>query len=225
MKQILCFGDSNTWGYNPRNGERFPWGIRWSSILQQNLEKENIRIIEEGLCGRTTVFEDPLRENRKGVDLLPAILESQRPDALIIMLGTNDCKTLFGATPELIGKGMERLIAQAKEYISPEHILLMSPIHLGKKVWEPGFDPEFCKESVKVSTKLATVYQRIAKENGLLFFDAASVASSSEADQEHMDEYGHRALSSAITKIINEQWSDSFHRVKMSTVSDERKVG
>ena len=65
MQQVLCFGDSNTWGYNPENGERFPWGIRWTSILQQKLADKEIRIIEEGLCGRTTVFEDPLRQGRR----------------------------------------------------------------------------------------------------------------------------------------------------------------
>ena len=48
MKQVLCFGDSNTWGYNPKTGDRFPWGVRWTSILQQNIEKDDIRVIEEG---------------------------------------------------------------------------------------------------------------------------------------------------------------------------------
>ena len=76
MQQVLCFGDSNTWGYNPENGERFPWGIRWTSILQQKLANKDIRIIEEGLCGRTTVFEDPLRQGRKGVSLFPTLLET-----------------------------------------------------------------------------------------------------------------------------------------------------
>ena len=65
MKQVLCFGDSNTWGYNPKTGDRFPWGVRWTSILQQNIEKDDIRVIEEGLCGRTTIFEDPLRAGRR----------------------------------------------------------------------------------------------------------------------------------------------------------------
>ena len=66
MKQILCFGDSNTWGYNGENRERFPWGVRWTSLLQEKFAENrmDVRIIEEGLVGRTTVFEDPLRDSR-----------------------------------------------------------------------------------------------------------------------------------------------------------------
>lgn len=58
MKQILCFGDSNTWGYDGESRKRLPWGVRWTSLLQEKLNQEEYRIIEEGLCGRTTVFED-----------------------------------------------------------------------------------------------------------------------------------------------------------------------
>lgn len=52
MKQILCFGDSNTWGYDGESRERLPWGVRWTSLLQEKLNKEEYRVIEEGLCGR-----------------------------------------------------------------------------------------------------------------------------------------------------------------------------
>ena len=69
MKQVLCFGDSNTWGYDGESRKRLPWGVRWTSLLQEKLNKEEYRVIEEGLCGRTTVFEDPLRDGRKGTAL------------------------------------------------------------------------------------------------------------------------------------------------------------
>ena len=63
MKQIVCFGDSNTYGYIPENGERYPWGVRWTSLLNEKLGYDKYHIEEEGLCGRTTIFEDPLRDN------------------------------------------------------------------------------------------------------------------------------------------------------------------
>ena len=92
MKQLLCFGDSNTWGLIPKTNERYYWGVRWTSILQDKLQ--NVRILEEGLCGRTTIFDDAYRKNRNGLESLPEILESNYPiDAAIIMLGTNDCKS------------------------------------------------------------------------------------------------------------------------------------
>lgn len=66
MKQILCYGDSNTWGLIPGTQNRYPWGVRWTSILQEKMNPSEVRIIEEGLCGRTTVFEDSYREKRNG---------------------------------------------------------------------------------------------------------------------------------------------------------------
>lgn len=119
MKQILCFGDSNTWGYDGESRERLPWGVRWTSLLQEKLNKEKYRVIEEGLCGRTTVFEDPLRDGRKGTALLPTLLETHaQVDVITLMLGTNDCKTVFGASADVIGKGILRLLDQIQEYAS-----------------------------------------------------------------------------------------------------------
>ena len=95
MKQILCFGDSNTYGYIPENGKRYAYADRWTGILSERLKDEDCRVIEEGLCGRTTVFEDELRIGRRGADLLPVLLESHSPlHRVILMLGTNDCKTV-----------------------------------------------------------------------------------------------------------------------------------
>lgn len=76
MKQILCFGDSNTWGYDGESGERLPFKVRWTGRLQKAYEGKDVRIIEEGLCGRTTVFEDPFRQGRRGTVLLPTLLET-----------------------------------------------------------------------------------------------------------------------------------------------------
>ena len=103
MKQILCFGDSNTWGYDGESRKRLPWGKRWTSLLQEKFDVEtakqgiqagnntadqreagnaehksgeSVQIIEEGLCGRTTIFEDPLRDGRRGTALLPTLLET-----------------------------------------------------------------------------------------------------------------------------------------------------
>ena len=74
MKQILCFGDSNTYGYIPENGKRYAYADRWTGILSERLKDEDCRVIEEGLCGRTTVFEDELRIGRRGADPATKIL-------------------------------------------------------------------------------------------------------------------------------------------------------
>lgn len=195
MKQILCFGDSNTWGLNAETGTRFPWEERWTGVLQEKLQERDIRVIEEGLCGRTTIFEDPFRIGRRGTELLPTLLETHTPDAIVLMLGTNDCKTIFGASAEVIGKGIAKLLEQIEQFASKAKVLVISPIHLGDKVWMEEFDREFSKESV---------YETIAQKYGKQFMRAADYVSCSEADQEHMDKESHRILADAIYKKLEE---------------------
>ena len=203
MTDVLCFGDSNTWGYNPKDGSRFPWGVRWTSVLQEQLKDQGIRVIEEGLCGRTTVFEDPLRQGRKGVELFPTLLETHgQPDQIVLMLGTNDCKTVFSASADVIGKGIVRLLDQAKQFAPDSKILLISPIFLGERVWEEGFDQEFSSESVEVSKKLGDVYEKIAEQYGTDFFRAADYVQSSEEDQEHMNAEGHRVFAGVVAEHL-----------------------
>lgn len=133
-REILCFGDSNTYGLIPGTKERYKENIRWTGILQQKLKEKDCRIVEEGLCGRTTVFEDELRKNRKGSDLLPVLLESHAPiDQVVLMLGTNDCKSYYHASAEVIGLGVEKLIGQIRQAGEHIKILLVSPILLGEK--------------------------------------------------------------------------------------------
>lgn len=136
MKQILCFGDSNTYGLIPgTTNQRYGWGTRWTSILDDKVRTKGYRVIEEGLCGRTTVFDDPFRTERRGTEMLPAILESHRPvDTIVLMLGTNDCKSVYSATPEVIGQGIEQLLDQINTVNPDAKILLVSPIYLGERI-------------------------------------------------------------------------------------------
>lgn len=207
MKNVLCFGDSNTFGYKPDDGSRYPENARWTGILGKLLEEQEIHIVEEGLVGRTTVFEDSFRPGRKGLDYLVPLLESHVPiDGLVLMLGTNDCKAIYKASAATIGLGMERLIRSAREYNQNLEILLVSPIHLGDEVWKEEYDPEFNQESVKVSKGLKETYQKIAKEYNCLFLAASDVATPSDVDQEHLNEQGHAALAKAIYHVIGEKW-------------------
>ena len=192
MKQILCFGDSNTYGYIPENGKRYAYADRWTGILSERLKDEDCRVIEEGLCGRTTVFEDELRIGRRGADLLPVLLESHSPlHRVILMLGTNDCKTVYGASAEVIGKGIEKLIRQIKSADPATKILLVSPIWLGEGVWEEGFDQEF--------------YEKIASDYGCDFLAASDYVKPSEADREHLSLESHRILSDVIYEKLKEE--------------------
>ena len=205
MKQILCFGDSNTYGLIPGTKDRYDWDTRWSGRSGQRLWEDGCRIVEEGLCGRTTIFEDPLRNNRNGSRMLPALLEThQHADLIIVMLGTNDCKAAYGASAEMIGKGIEKIVGQIRGGAPDSKILLISPIWLGEKVWKPGYDPEFSEKSVAVSKHLAKVYRQIAEKENIAFLNAAAYAKPSAADQEHMDPENHRLLAEAIYQKVIE---------------------
>lgn len=208
MKQILCFGDSNTYGYIPETAGRYDWDTRWTGRLDKKIRDNGYRVIEEGLCGRTTVFDDPLRAGRRGTEMLPILLETHKPiDTVILMLGTNDCKSVYNASAEVIGKGIEGLLAQI-EYSNPDaKVLLISPIQLGEKVWEEGFDPEFNEVSVATSKKLPEVYRRIAREHNISFLPASKYAKPSEADREHMTVEGHERLADAIWDKIVREWN------------------
>src|SRR3954462_1773041 len=98
MKTIVCFGDSNTWGYDPASNGRFGPTNRWTGVLQTALGSD-YRVIEEGLNGRTTTVDDPIHDHRNGRHYLPPCLESHAPfDLVTIMLGTNDLKARFNSS-------------------------------------------------------------------------------------------------------------------------------
>ena len=201
MGSILAYGDSNTWGLIPGTKKRYPWGIRWTSLVQEKLTGS--RIIEDGLCGRTTVFEDQLRPFRKGADILPLALEGNYPlDGAIIMLGTNDCKKIFNASEHVIGLGLEKCLDELEKFLLPEKILVVSPISLGEDVWRPEKDPEFDAVSVETSRSLKVEYEKIARRRGNSFLAASDFVTASGIDDEHMDEDGHRALAGAIAKKL-----------------------
>lgn len=202
MKQILCFGDSNTYGLIPGTAERYDWDERWTGIVGNKLAGRGYRIVEEGLCGRTTIFDDPLRAGRRGTELLPLILETHRPvDIVVIMLGTNDCKSFYDASSQVIGLGIKKLIGQIKEAAPEAKILLISPVHLGDDIWD-GYDPEFNAESVSISKELGGVYERTAAEENIFSLAASDYASPSEADREHLDKNGHRMLADAVEAML-----------------------
>ncbi|MGN0621397.1 MAG: GDSL-type esterase/lipase family protein [Porcipelethomonas sp.] len=202
MKTVLAFGDSNTFGLNPEDHSRFDGDTRWTGLLNSRLNKFGFHVIEEGLCGRTTVFHDKKRHDRRGIDVLPLLLESHAPiEYVILMLGTNDCKTAFNATAKSIADGIKQLIAQIRMK-SGAKILLISPIHLADGVGDEEYDIEFDENSVEVSKKLKEEFQKLAKAENCMFIAASDHAGPSEADREHLDEKGHKALADAIFNVL-----------------------
>lgn len=209
MKNVLCFGDSNTYGVNPVDGNRFGRMERWPGILQ-NLLGEEYHVIEEGLGGRTTVWDDPLADHRNGIEALEMLLDSHAPlDEIVLMLGTNDLKYHFSAIPEDIASGMEKIIVMILHHIYGEkghapHILLMSPIALGEGVEHSKYSG-FRKEAVRYSKMLPVLYQDIAERYGCGFLEAGIVAQPDKADWIHMNAVSHRKLAEKIAEYMEDE--------------------
>ena len=198
MKFILAYGDSNTWGLIPGSGERYPEHIRWTGILRKAAASYGYRVLEDGVCGRTTVFQDPSRSSRRGLDAIDRYREADSLSAVILMLGTNDCKTVFRASPEQIGCGLEQCLIRFERLIPPEKILVVSPLLLGKDVWKPEKDPAFDKQSVRTCAALKDIYRKIAERRGCAFLAASDHAEACHADEEHLNAEGHEHLAAAI---------------------------
>ena len=204
-RTILCFGDSNTFGTNPDHPMRHPRDTRWPGRLQLLLGP-GFHVVEEGMGGRTTVWDDPLEPNRCGLAFLPVALQSHRPlDLVILSLGTNDCKTHLNAAPRLAAQGAECLIRAVRAfdfgpgYPTPQ-ILLLSPIHIGSDFSRCPF-PSFDLTSHEKSLALAPLFAQVAQRNGCLFLDAARWAQPG-SDQLHMDAQNHLALAQAVAAVV-----------------------
>ena len=169
---------------------------------RKNWRTEILELLRKVCVEERPYLKIRLRLGRRGTELLPTLLETHTPDAVVLMLGTNDCKTIFGASAEIIGKGIARLLEQINQYADKMKVLVISPIYLGEKVWQDGYDQEFSPESVEVSKKLEPVYEKVAGKYGKRFMRAADYANPSEADQEHMDGQSHKILADAIYRKL-----------------------
>lgn len=206
---ILCFGDSNTHGYNPENGKRYERNERWTGILQ-NLLGESDYVIEEGLSGRTTVFDDPLYEGLSGIDfIIPTLMTHEPIDLLIIMLGTNDTKDRFGASAEVISLGLDRLIKKAKfcELAfrnSKPNILVVAPLPIREEIKNAECYYTMGKSCSEKSYKIIPLYEKVAKENGCYFFDPSPFAVCSDYDYMHLSKEAHEILGKKLYEVISE---------------------
>ncbi len=201
--RVLCYGDSNTFGYIPGRGGRYNRHTRWPGRLQELLGSE-YQVIEEGLCGRTTAFEDMTEPGRNGLDRIRDAVERSLPlDVLVIMLGSNDCKAQFGASAQEIAGGLEQVAAQARGgEASGFRVLLVAPAAMTDRVMHSGFGSEFDQRSIKVSKELAEAYEALAGKYGCDFLDGSKVTQVSEIDGLHLDAEGHGRLAEAVVKYL-----------------------
>jgi len=205
MKRILCYGDSNTWGCNPVTYERFDEATRWPRVLGQTLGP-GYEVIEEGLGGRTTVWDDPIEGYKNGRDYLIPCLESHRPlDLVIILLGTNDLKKRFSLSAFDIAQGAGVLVRVVQTSLSGRggrspQVLLLAPPPLAVLT---GY-AEMFEDAEGKSQKFAGHYERVAKELGCAYLDTATVIVSSPLDGIHWEGEEHRKLGKTLAAKVKE---------------------
>ncbi len=206
-KRILCFGDSNTYGYTPAGG-RYDDQTRWPMRLGMELGDE-YTVIEEGFCGRTCVFDDPVEGGYKsGIQYLPPCVMSHNPlDVVLLMLGTNDTKKRFGMTAENIGQAMMQLALTARQYAvddagKPSKIIIVAPAPIRENLMERHFGECFGEQSIGVSRAVPREFRKISKLIRCGFFDAGRCSEASEQDAVHLSAESHASLARALAEKI-----------------------
>lgn len=207
-RRVVCFGDSNTWGYDASTMERFPEDVRWTSLLGELLGDE-FQVVEEGLSGRTAVVDDPLFEGLNGISYIHPCLMSHAPlELIIIMLGTNDAKGRFNLTSYNIAQGIARLALKAKNTQagakgSLPKVLVIAPPPIGKAYYDTEIGKPMGKECDVKSEEMPKILGELLKNSGIEFLDTKGSVPMNTIDYMHLDAEGHRLLSKLVFHKIN----------------------
>jgi len=205
MKRILCYGDSNTWGFNPVTKERYGKYERWVGQLSLALGSD-YDVIEEGLNGRTTVWDDPIEGYKNGREYLIPCIESHKPlDLVIILLGVNDLKTRFSLSAFEVAEGagvLVQIVQKSNTGIMDRapRVLLLAPPPMGKLTAYA----DFFEGAQAKSRKFAEQYQRVASELVCHFLDTSPVVVSSDLDGVHWEQSEHAKLGQAVAAKVKE---------------------
>lgn len=207
MKTVLCYGDSNTYGWDPLTGKRYAYDLRWPGKLQCLLG-EKYYVVEEGLNGRTVISDELDYTFRNGFKNIETVLRSHMPvNYLVIMLGTNETKTVLNHTVQQIAIGMRILVRKIQEILDGENgetcrILIVAPPWIKKCAAEGPLGEEFDISSAEKSSNLALLYKNEAERMNVDFIDAEKFVETSEEDGIHLMPEAHEKLAQAVKKWV-----------------------
>ena len=209
-KNILCYGDGNTWGWIPgSNGERFPSHVRWPGVLSKLL-RADIRVVEEGLCGRTAISDNPVENagavEKNGFKTFGAYLDTHSPlDLVVIMLGTNDLRHASKLTAHDIAGGVMALAEMARSPIfgpdfatSPEVLIVCPP-----SIWEveAAWGLRFLGGR-ETSLDLREAFRQMSKQYKLPVIFVDDFVHSDPSDGVHLSADSHAVLGQEIARWI-----------------------
>ena len=196
MKKILCFGDSNTYGFIAGDGGRYDKNTRWTGLLQKKLAN-NFEIIEAGCNNRNGFIENPDGDEFTGYKVLPKYLE-ENPDIVILAIGINDVQKFYKPTLDAIADGLISMI----KTIKTAQIILIAPPVLHDNILDGMFAFQFDKESIETSKHLPAIYKKIAKDNGCHFLDFNNEIKLSDKDGLHYPPESHKYIADKLADFI-----------------------
>jgi lysophospholipase L1-like esterase len=207
VQQVLVYADSLSWGIVPLTRNRLPFDSRWPGVMENRLNAQGaaVRVIEDCLNGRRTVWEDPFKPGRNGLEGLAQRIEIHSPLALVILaLGTNDFQSMHPHNAWHSAQGIARLVAAIREApiepgmpMPPVLVVAPPPIQTPRG----PIAPKFAGGEAKCAG-LAEAYREAASAMGCAFFDAATVTSSSAVDGVHLDADQHARLGAALAEAV-----------------------
>jgi lysophospholipase L1-like esterase len=207
MQQILVYSDSASWGIVPTTRQRLPFDARWPGVMEIALAEQGhrVRVIEDCLNGRRTVWEDPFKPGRNGLAGLAQRIEVNSPLALVmLMLGNNDFQSMHPHTAWHAAQGIATLVAAIRQApiepgmpIPPILVIAPPPILIPRGPIAAKFTGAAAK-----AVGLADAYRSVASELGCPFFDAGSVTPASAVDGIHLDADQHERLGKALAAFV-----------------------
>lgn len=199
-KNILCFGDSNTFGYIAGCGDRYPRGVRWTSLLADLLGEE-YKIFEAGCNNRACFVEHQDGEKFIGKKFVTKYAQYDF-DIIISAIGSNDLQKFYKPSKQELESGFEEYIKVIQSNFDSKIIVLASPF-INENVLKCHFNYFFDEQSVKDSRLLPEIWKGVAERTGCYYLDLNDKVSVSDTDGLHFDETGHRVVAQELAKFID----------------------
>lgn len=209
MKKIVCYGDSNTYGFNPKICLRFNEKTRWTGILKKLLANY-YELVEEGLNNRKGFADNPDGLKYNGLKHLPSVLEKYDDvEILVLAVGVNDLQVFYDVTQEETERALQAMIsmAQAKNI----NVILVPPVILKEAIFNSFFKSHFNQKSIEKSKEVQSLYQKVAQKMDCYYFDFNSFVEASDTDGLHYDAQAHEIIAERLYSFILENFVKSFH--------------
>ena len=204
MKKVLCFGDSNTYGFVPGKCTRYDKNTRWTGVLQA-LCGSDFSIIEGGCNNRTAFVDNPAGVEQTGYKILPEYFTKDYFDIVVLAIGINDLQLFFRPTLEEFEQGMEKLIKITKDLSPNAKIILVCPSKLDLAGIKSGvFSFQFDEISVEKSYHLPQIYKKLAEKHACKLVDLNEIAKVSPLDGLHFSAESHKTIAENLYKNLKQ---------------------